>query len=266
MQEAGLLTAPEELAEAREKQRREALRSLNESVECRPQVTERELREQLAGVLQGLAEWRGDTLVMTDPNGTRPYPPEEIGRVITAPLPNGFENRQAQVADKWIDDNTYLYPEKDGGKATQDEREDFMRLRDRITPTEKNGESDKSAETVYRGLTRDNESKREEMVHKIRREGYGAREGYMAESWTTSTTAAEHFADSPAPVVLVCNKYKNRKRIDGLYDHLRDTSPNVTKPKRLEGESLFSESSRFRFIRQERKGDVLYIHVEEINQ
>lgn len=262
--DAGLLSSEEEAAEAREKQRKEALASLNENVECTPQVTERELREQLAGVLQGLAEWRGNTLVMTDPNGTRPYPPEEIGAIITAPLPQGFENRQAKVADKWIDDNTYLYPEEHGGKATRDEREDFMRLLDRIIPTTKNGGSDTSAETVYRGLTRNSESKREDMVHDIRRKGYGAREGFLAESWTTSPTAAAHFADSPAPVVLVCNKYQNRKRIDALYNHLRDSSPNVTKPKRLEGESLFAESSRFRFIRQEQKENVLYIYVEEI--
>lgn len=66
--------------------------------------------------------------------------------------------------------------------------------------------------------------------------------------------------------MLVCNKYSSRKRIDVLYDYLPDSSPDVTKPKRLEGESLFPESSRFRFIGQEKRGNVLYIHVEELNK
>lgn len=76
---------------------------MNESVECTPQVSTRELRAELSRVLKGLAEWQGDKLVMADPNGTRPYPPEEIGRVITAPLPKGLDNRQAAAVDKWID-------------------------------------------------------------------------------------------------------------------------------------------------------------------
>lgn len=265
-QDAGLLSSEEEAAEAMEKQRKEALASLNESVECTPQVTERELREQLAGVLQGLAEWRGDTLVMTDPNGTRPYPPEEIGAIITAPLPQGYENRQAKVADKWIDDNTYFYPKEKGGLATMDEREDFSRLVDRIEPTVKNGQDDATAGTVYRGLSNPDKESFNNLLHRLRSGMYGARPGYIAESWTESTVAAEHFAASQYPVVLVCNKYSSRKRIDSLYDYMLDSSPNVTKPKRLEGESLFPEGARFRFIGKEKRGGVLYIHLEEIKR
>lgn len=265
-QAAGLLTEPEDVRETQEEQRRQALAGMNESVECTPQVSTRELRAGLSRVLKGLAEWKGDTLVMADPNGTRHYPPEEIGRVITAPLPKGFDNRQAAAVDKWVDNNKYYYPKEKGGRATMDERDDLTRLVDRIEPTAKNGEDDASAETVYRGLTNADKETFDDLLRRVRREGYGVRPGYIAESWTVSEIAAAHFADSKYPVVLVCNKYSSRKRIDVLYDYLPDSSPDVTKPKRLEGESLFPESSRFRFIGQEKRGNVLYIHVEELNE
>lgn len=63
-------------------------RALNESLQARPAVTTPALRDALARRLRGYAEWSGDdTLVFTDPNGTRPGTVPQVADIITRPLP-----------------------------------------------------------------------------------------------------------------------------------------------------------------------------------
>ena len=80
---------------------------------------------------------------------------------------------------------------------------------------------------------------------------------------SVTLTAASTTPDK-APMVLVCEKYRSRKRVDGIYRHVDDMSPAPHKPKRIEGESLFAANVRFRYLRDEWKDGVLYVYVEEI--
>lgn len=85
-------------------------RSFNESLVASPKLDAQEQRTALADRLRGLAEWEGDQLVHLDPNGTRPGTPEEIARVVTAPLPTDpatgdpWPTLQADAADALLND------------------------------------------------------------------------------------------------------------------------------------------------------------------
>ena len=209
----------------------------------------------------------GDVLEMTDPNGTKVYRWDEIGAVITAPLPDGFEHYQAEAFEKWIDNSdAYAPPSADTNipRAGLDEIEDMNRLIDRIAPTEKNDREDRAEDTMLRGLSLTSEEGRAELLKRIKRDGYSARHGYIAESWSVTMRTAKEFSAGVAPMILVCEKYRSRKRVDGIYRHVDDISPTPHKPKRVEGESLFAANVRFRYLRDELKDGVLYVYVEEI--
>lgn len=266
----GLIPTREEDPQAAEEQaalQRSKIPSLNERVEVPMQGVCNELAGQLQQLLQGIAEWdpASRTLRMTDMNGTRPYPWDEIGRVISAPNPVAG-NLQLEAAQAWMADSNAFAPPSANVKAVRvslDVKEDFIRLLNRITPTAKNGVEDTAQETILRGLSMASESERSEFLKKIRREGYRARPGYIAESWTTSAPAAREYARSNAPVVLVCSSYRSRRRFDGLYKELDTTANHPTHPHQIEGESLMPGSARFRFIRQETKNGTLYVYLEE---
>lgn len=244
-----------------------SLESLNEAVEITPDISDRALRDELAEALQGIAEWKGEKLVLTDPNGSRPYAWNDIGRVISTPNLLGIPLYQANAFRQWtLDSRAFAPPEAETGVPTvsRDTKEDMIRLINRIEPVQKNGATDKSAETVLRGLKNASEDAREDLLKRIRNNGYGARPGYIAESWTPSMRTASEFSASSAPVILVCSKYRSRKRIDDIYRHVDDTEPAPHKPKRVEGESLFPSAVRFRYKGSEKKGNILYVYVEEM--
>jgi len=54
--------------------------SLNEGLEASPGIVEDMIREAVASQLGGLAEWRGDVLAFTDPNGSTPYSTRPLHR------------------------------------------------------------------------------------------------------------------------------------------------------------------------------------------
>lgn len=225
------------------------------------------VQNQLKGLVRREHTKDGDVLVMTDPNGTKPYKWDKIGEVIAAPLPNGFENSQVKAFERWIlDSRAYAPPDKRDGvpPASLDEFEDMNRLIQRIEPTAKKGEDDKSEATMLRGLTNPSGEARLQFLRSIRKNGYGVRPGFIAESWGVSMRTAKEFAASAAPMVLVCQKYRSRKRIDGIYRHADDLTPTPHKPKRVEGESLFAASVRFRYVGEKEKDGILFVYVEEI--
>lgn len=266
----GLIPTREEDPQAAQQQaalQRSKIPSLNERVEVPMHGVCDALAEQLQQLLQGIAEWdpASRTLRMTDMNGTRPYPWDEIGGVISAPNPVAG-NLQLEAAQAWMADSNAFAPPSANVKAVRvslDVKEDFIRLLNRITPTAKNGVEDTAQETILRGLSMASTAERAEFLKKIRREGYGARPGYIAESWTTSAPAAREYARSNAPVVLVCSSYRSRRRFDGLYKELDTTANHPTHPHQIEGESLMPGSASFRFIRQETKNGTLYVYLEE---
>lgn len=245
--------------------------SLNADVQASIEGLGEDLIDAVQNQLQGLVRREhtrdGDVLVMTDPNGTKPCKWDEVGKVISAPLPEKFKNNQLHAFEKWIlDSRAYAPPDKREGvpPASLNEFEDMNRLIQRIEPTTKKGEDDKSEPAMLRGLTNPSEEARLQFLRSIRKNGYGVRPGFIAESWGVSMRTAKEFSASAAPMVLVCQQYRSRKRIDGIYRHADDLTPTPHKPKRVEGESLFAANVRFRYLRDELKDGILYVYVEEI--
>lgn len=78
------------------------------------------------------------------------------------------------------------------------------RLIQRIEPTAKKGEDDKSEPAMLRGLTNPSEEARLQFLRSIRKNGYGVRPGFIAESWGVSMRTAKEFSANAAPMVLVC--------------------------------------------------------------
>ena len=75
--------------------------SFNEALEVRPEVTHPAIRQQLTDDLQGLARWEGDTLIFTDPNGTRPVPSYDLAKTIGTPNRAGVDLLQADTLRTW---------------------------------------------------------------------------------------------------------------------------------------------------------------------
>lgn len=108
---------------------RQPAASPNATLQSKPEVTDAGIREDLARRLQGLAEWRDDVLVFTDPNGSRPYPAAKVAEVITAKLPDGFRNIAADAVKAWAKDSLNINLKR--GRNITD---DFARTVARIEP------------------------------------------------------------------------------------------------------------------------------------
>lgn len=115
------------------------LPSPNESLQVKPRIQSPALRKELGAKLAGLAEWVGDVLVFTDPNGTRPYSAQEVAKVVTAKLPNGMPSLQAKAAEIWSDSAAMIHK-----RPASDVASDFIRLVERTEPM-------RSDVTVWRG-------------------------------------------------------------------------------------------------------------------
>lgn len=76
--------------------------SLNESLEIKPEVTDPGLKAALSKQLGNLAEWKGEELIATDPNGTRRFTSTELLKVWKTPAPAGFEALpQSDAIQSW---------------------------------------------------------------------------------------------------------------------------------------------------------------------
>jgi hypothetical protein len=115
------------------------LSSPNESLQVKPRIESRVLREALSQKLKGFAEWDGDVLRFTDPNGTRVYEATKLAEVVAAPLPKGYENFQLKAAEVWSDSAASIH-----SKPASDMASDFIRLVKRTLPM-------KPDVTVWRG-------------------------------------------------------------------------------------------------------------------
>lgn len=265
-EELGLMTdaARPQLEQAAEAQR---LESFNEDFELEPRISSRQMRARLAEDLAGIAEWDNEEkkLRLVDANGTRPYKWDEIGDVLTTPNKAGIPLLQLEAAQEWMEDSRRFAPPPADkplkvNPVSLDMKEDFIRLVNRIEPTS----SEEGGETVMRGLKQNSETERDRFLQQIMANGYGARDGYIAESWTNTETAARDYAKSTAPMVLVCRSYKNRKRFDGLYKVLETNRQDPEHPHTKEGESLFSAASRFSYVKHEERNGTMYVYVEEV--
>ena len=109
------------------------MESPNASVETDLAGLPRAFRDRLADRMRGLAEWDGDTLRMTDPNGTRPYTAEALAQVWSRPLPERFHDlpgqgqMQREALRQWASDHD------DFGRANGTDRwEDLLRVWQRL--------------------------------------------------------------------------------------------------------------------------------------
>lgn len=241
----GLITPDNEEA-VKEEISNTPLPSLNEDVACTPKISEQALRKALADALQGLAKWEGDSLRLTDPNGTRPYKHDEIGAVITATLPHGIPNLQASAFKEWVRDDG-KFKSNSNEPAPLNQREDLARLFHRIEPSSNDG-------TIYRGLSYNTEQERDDLLNNIKQQGYGVHPNAMVDTWTSSAeTGDQYAANSDYGIVLRSSKYKSRKRLDSIYSREKKGA-----------ESVFLKGTRFKMIGSEQNGNITYLEVEEI--
>ncbi len=91
----------------------EILPSLNEQVEASLQGLDADIAADLLRSLGALVQRDGDTLKMTDLNGTKPYPLQELVRLLAGALPPGVPNMQGKALAAWKADPSSLLP---GGK------------------------------------------------------------------------------------------------------------------------------------------------------
>lgn len=111
-----------------------AVTSPGTTLQARPQVTAPDLRDSLASELAGLAEWRGDTLIYTDPNGSRPVAVEELETLWSRPLPETFHDAardglfQRQSVIDFADD-----PEGFARRPERDQWDDLARAVGRVS-------------------------------------------------------------------------------------------------------------------------------------
>lgn len=242
--------------------------SLNADLSVERDYRYRDLAQSLSDQLQGLAEWRDNKLVMTDPNGSRPYDWREVGKVISAPLPAGIPNYQAKAFGDWIEDHHQFFNPTDKSKPHDrkvglDEREDLIRLYNRITPSGDNN----GADPIYRGISFASEAELKRNLKMWDKSGYRPWEGKIADSWSASEGAVAIYAKAKQyGVIMRSVSYKSRKRIDDLYHSVTPsyTGPNPKHPIRTEGESVFMGGIAFRAVNFEKKGDLVYVDVEEI--
>lgn len=157
-------------------------RGLNETLAATPAVRSQELRTRLAEDVKGLAEWEGDTLRFTDPNGTRPYSAEKLAEVITAPLPAKIPHLQKDAFVDWVSDHLDFKDTND-----TDRWEDLQRLHARLV-------NEKTPETLYRGMAMATEDLAALLKTLEKQGGYSVRAEYPMESWTASTAAANLYA------------------------------------------------------------------------
>lgn len=237
--------------------------SLNANTEWTPDISEAALRDALAEQLQGLAEWQGDKLVMTDPNGTRPYDWDAVGKVITADLPDGIPQMQAKAWRDWVADSDRFRADHEDGVGL-DEIEDAIRLFSRINPVT----SSQSGQTIYRGLSKATARERDDLLKAIMDTGYKARAGYIGESWSPSEANAKRYAAGQDGegygIIIECTRYKSRRRIDGLYREIGHNNPTPAHPVRTEGESIMMAGVRYRITGKRKQGNNVYVTVEEI--
>ena len=159
--------------------------SPNETLQCAPQVSDRTVRDELARRMKGLAEWQGDKFVFTDPNGTRPSPPEKLVDMWSRGMPDVFSDlpggglMQMDAAIRWLG-NHEDFRDANGTNAW----DDLLRLAGRIVSS--------PVERLWRGMAMPTE-KLDEFL-RISARIYTTRDSFPLESWTDSSAAAATYA------------------------------------------------------------------------
>jgi hypothetical protein len=255
---------------------RRPVSSPNENLQMTPQVSEPALREALAERMRGMAEWDGDTLVFTDPNGTRPLPAGKITEIWEKGMPpefhrdrDGRDDRglvQRHALKLWVEDHRDFQREldKDGydtkpNPGRLDLFDDLWRLFRRLVPMEKGA-------PVYRGLAFASEKAAEEFAESVRKLGYAPLQGKPADSWSRALSGARKYAaKGDFRVMLVSESHRTAKDISPLVRSVAGEirNPDPKHPLVTDGEVVFTKDARFRFLRMEKTNGGITIYVEE---
>lgn len=227
------------------------LNSPNESLQVTPKVASPSLRKALAERLQGLAEWKDNVLVFTDPNGTRKMSQKEAALVITAKLPDDMPNLQASAAKLWFMDASKNIKLKRGKNVL----DDFTRLVRRIIPL-------KNGIPVYRGEYFASEMDLKNRLQELRA---GHAVTNMGNSFSVIESVAVSFARGKTPyeLILVC---KNHATLRPVFEIAKKVYPKYWK----QGEVIALEGVQLRSVGEpvtmiDTKGrKQIYLEVEEV--
>jgi hypothetical protein len=251
------------------------LASPNESLEVKPRIQSPFLRKTLAEKLKGLAEWDGDVLRFTDPNGTRPATaeqiaamwekgmPKELHRTIKrkGDFPGGNDEglRQRFALLRWIE-NHDVFTKTDGNTPGQfDWYDEIVRLFGRIKPM--------TDVPIYRGLSFQTKAQQSEMVNSLRIGEYVTRVDRPAESWSRALSGArKYYAAKKYRILLVSEKNRSGKDISPMVRSIQDriASPNPKMPLVTDGEVIMQAGTKFKVLKETQQEDVLIFYVEEL--
>lgn len=198
-----------------------ALESLNENVSIPLHPFAPDIRQMLIELTRGVARVENGRLVMIDKNGSRPYPWDEIGKIITAKGADGVPNLQEDIARQMINDNSRI-----NTSAPNDPRRPVAEmLRDRIIPTVSDGSNPKM--TIHRALSFSDEKNFRGTLQKIlavdehNESWYRALPGFVVDSWNNNQATIYRYASKRYSIILHMKKYRSRRRIDGLYKYVK---------------------------------------------
>ena len=240
------------------------MESPNASVETDLAGLPRSFRDRLAERMRGLAEWDGDTLRMTDPNGTRPYTAEALAQVWSRPLPERFHDlpgqgqMQREALRQWASDHD------DFERANGTDRwEDLLRVWQRLPAPDEPAE-------LWRGMAMD-DARLQGFLRGLDGKQYSTRKEYPLESWTDSLRAARRYAATGGPgwsVVLRVRGARRAKDISALVRALRESiSKKGPPPVETESEWAYRTGEKFkvRSVRKDGESRTVEIELEEVS-
>ncbi len=105
--------------------------TLNSNLETQLEADE-ETWDEVLEHFKGFGEREGGRLVFTDPNGNKPYHPEQLANLIGRELPEGYDNLQRDSLVTWTSDYERIINNPDS-----DVSEHFRRLVSRTIPERK---------------------------------------------------------------------------------------------------------------------------------
>lgn len=228
------------------------IESPNANLHAKPDISERGLRDALSKRLKGIARWEGDTLVHTDPNGTRPATAKDLADTWKQGLPEGFKPRQKDAFLEWVRDSRQFNPKQKSSDPMlapgTDRYGDFLRFIDRIT-------NEKHAETLWRGMSMD-QSSLDGFMRQIRAEGYSVRPITPAESWTSNLAAAQTYAklgdgDRWAVILRVESPQAAKDITPLVRAFVAEIGKSKSPPVQVDAEWLYKTGTRFRVLRIE---------------
>jgi len=242
-------------------------RSFNESLQARPAVASQPIRDRVADRLKGFAEWQGDTLIFTDPNGTRPGTAEEVARWVSRELPEGFDRLQATALAKWAEDHE-VFARASKRKKTipwdRDMVEDLLRSVRRVTPY--------VGGPVWRGMAWREGLAFRKFVRELKKtKVYSVRDTKLLDSFSVAESGARKYATrGEYRVILEVTTPRQAREIApqvrALVERGYLTSPNPAMPLPTDGEAVYLRGSQFRVAKiTELSPTEIKVYLEEVS-